>query len=779
MKSVLIFLRVTALSLLLIQAPFALAETEDNIPDKTPEETEIIEKEDIDTEKAATESGEDSDVSDSEDVEEKKFSVGTALALVGITALIGSGSGGSSGLSNGDFRNTVEGDYLTEYNYQSMLSSVNPLSLNDYGYDGTGINIAVVDSGIDASHPEFDEKTIRGYDFASSATGYASDENGHGTHVASIIAGERDAVGMRGLAYEANLFDYKTDNDGDGGLEALGGDSSVAAIFNRHVTDNINVSNNSWGFGTSVTGLSSAAARSAYSESIAAIKAAQSNGTLIVFAAGNNSRTQPDIAGGLPYHDNDLKDAWLVVAAVDANLTETFYTNRCGVAYDFCVTAPGGGDSVSTDGILAAEANTAGYVRYSGTSMAAPHVSGLAAALMEKFPTLTPAQIATRIKTTASLANLTGYNGETLAVDGEATMSDIFGYGLINSTAASSNIGSLMFPTGNNIANGALSGSSSLALPAAISGRIADSILRDNFVVFDTFDGATFIVTGDQLFKSKTSSFTPSYKVEPAATNLNEKSGNISFAFVEAGHSTIAPEIWGAKTDFFGHAPFIITAPKQNVSWSASLSGLSFSSFLSADLVGQNNLSFSKTGASVVIPASPNLNVSFAFAAGNTITDFGYFKSGITQTTTNDFEVGAHFTISPTTKMFGRYSRTDYSDVRTSAATFGTSDLVADSINVGYEVVSENSAMTIGLKSDFTLVDGEVSMAVPVAVNANGDVTAYEKRNYMASTQRTFDPYLSYAGKLSDETSWVFSGHLDSSDGYDVGEIKLAISSQF
>ena len=57
------------------------------------------------------------------------------------------------------------------------------MSLNDYGYDGTGINVAVVDSGIDASHPEFDGKTIQGYDFASSATGYRFDENGHGTHV--------------------------------------------------------------------------------------------------------------------------------------------------------------------------------------------------------------------------------------------------------------------------------------------------------------------------------------------------------------------------------------------------------------------------------------------------------------------------------------------------------------------------------------------------------------------------------------------------------------------
>ena len=766
----------TALSLLLVQTPFAMAETENKENDQPSEEVETVE--DAVTDK---ETANDDNETDTADTEEKKFSAEAALAIAGIAAAIASGSK-SSGLGNGDYRNTVEGNFLTEYNYQSMLSSINPLSLNDYGYDGTGINVAVVDSGIDASHQEFDGKTIQGYDFASSATGYGSDENGHGTHVASIIAGERDAAGMRGVAYDANLFDYKTDNDGDGGLEALSGDAPIAAIYNRHVTDNIRVSNNSWGGGTSVIQYSSAVVRAAFPQTIAALKAAQSNGALIVFAAGNDGRTQPDLYGGLAYHDSDLQGAWLVVTAVDSNLKETAYTNRCGVAYGFCVTAPGGGDAQSTDGILAAEANTGGYTRKSGTSMATPHVSGLAAALMEKFPTLTPAQIATRIKTTASLASLTGYSGQTLAANGEATMRAIFGYGLVNATAASSSIGSLVFPAGSNTANGTLSGSSSLALPAAISGHVTDTILKDTFIVFDTFDGATFAVTGDQLFKGQTSAFTPSYKITPAATNLDDKSNNISdisFAFVEADHSTIAPDIWGAKSNFFGHAPFVVATPKQNVSWSTSYAGLSFSSFLSADLAGQNNLAFSQTGASVIIPASNDLDISVAFATGDTTTDLGYFKSGITQTATNDFELGAHFTISPTKRLFGRYSRTDYDDIRTTATAFGTSNLSADSINVGYEVVSEDSAMTIGLKSDFTLVDGSLNMAVPVAVNADGDVIAYEKRNYMVSAQRSFDPYLSYAGKLSDEVSWVFSGHLDASDSYDVGEIKLAISSQF
>ena len=153
----------------------------------------------------------------------------SGLALGGLA--VGLGLSGSSG--GGGYRDTTSGNYGTEYSAQAGLASVNALGLNDYGYTGSGITVGVVDSGIDKTHAEFDGKTIYGRDFASSATGYGFDENGHGSHVASIIAGDRDASGMRGVAYDVTLFDYKTDNDGDSGLEAITSDSAIASIFNQ------------------------------------------------------------------------------------------------------------------------------------------------------------------------------------------------------------------------------------------------------------------------------------------------------------------------------------------------------------------------------------------------------------------------------------------------------------------------------------------------------------------------------------------------------------------
>ena len=65
----------------------------------------------------------------------------------------------------------------------------------------------------------------------------------------SIIAGERDTSGMRGV-HMITLYDYKVDNDSDAGLEGLSSDAAIANIFNQHVTDGIKVSNNSWSANT-------------------------------------------------------------------------------------------------------------------------------------------------------------------------------------------------------------------------------------------------------------------------------------------------------------------------------------------------------------------------------------------------------------------------------------------------------------------------------------------------------------------------------------------------
>ena len=413
--------------------------------------------------------------------------------------MTGCGGGGTT-TATSTYRNTIEGVYGTEYNNQVGLAQINAVTLNNYGHNGSGVKVAVVDSGIASSHAEFG-RTVYGRDFGGSTNGYGSDEHGHGTHVASIIAGDRDGSGMRGVAYEATLYDYRVANDA-GSFVGL---NNKIPVFNQHVADNIKVSNNSWGTpNAEINEYSEATLRYYYPNTILAAKNAVDNGTLFVFAAGNDGAYHSNVWGGLGYRISELTDAWLTVVSVDPNNKETIYTNRCGIAASICVTAPGGGDSQSTKGIYAAD-NDGGYVRLSGTSMAAPHVSGLAAALMSKFPSLTNKQIATRIKTTSSLENLTSSSGRTLASHGEAYMQSVFGHGLVNATAASASIGSLNMGTGSNIFSGSKIdlNKSKMQLPSGLSTGIKQAILADEFVVFDSFDGAEFIVKGNTVFKDK------------------------------------------------------------------------------------------------------------------------------------------------------------------------------------------------------------------------------------------------------------------------------------
>ena len=679
------------------------------------------------------------------------------LSLTSIFLLQGCGGGGGGGtvssITNGDYRNTISGDYMTEYNYQSMLSSVNPLSLNDYGYDGTGIKVAVVDSGIDASHPEFDGKTIYGYDFAGSDSGYNDDENGHGTHVASIISGERDGSGMRGVAYDATLYSYKLDNDGDGDLEGIETDAKVAAVYNKHVTDNIKVSNNSWGSSAEITDYTSSAWLSLTSASRSALKSAQDNGTLIIFSAGNSGDNNPSSTAGTPYYDSDLADAWLVVVSVDSNLKETAYTNRCGVAKSFCVTAPGGGDTQSSDGILAAKANTSDYVRYSGTSMAAPHVSGLAAALMEKFPNLTPAQISTRIKNGASLSSLTGYGGQTLTVHGEATMQSIFGHGLVNAENSAASMGNLTYLRDSSIKNGVDISQQKIDLPSSISSSVINRILDDDYVVFDSFDGANFNVKGRNIFSYKDDSLANAYAVTDVGAVINSnqlfKSDDYQYSplllsEVISGKNT-NDIFWKGKSNLFDSKPLSLKTNVKEISYINQFDHYIVSPYIRT----LDDSSIGNYGLLVAGEINPTSSYAFSVSNGKDILNSGYLDQHNTLQNITEVELGLQSNLTDNSQLFFKYSKAKIDDLNATTNSFGLSNALAENINVGYESIFGDSTFTFGVNKDYSLSDGELSIISPTELKSNGDVI-YSQKVYEIQNNNIFNPYFAYATKIDD-----------------------------
>lgn len=654
--------------------------------------------------------------------------------------------GGNNTIVN-EFVDTTDGLYGNEYLSQSGLDQLKIASLNNYGNTGRNIKVAVVDTGIDSGHEEFLEKTIFGVNFGESSAGFGVDLNGHGTHVASIIGANRDTVGMRGVAYDAILYDYKVAND-SGSLTGLSGDSSQAAIYNQMVTDGIKVSNNSWGMSvySPITSYSESYLRTIRSSTISAALKAINNGSIIVFAAGNSGGAQVDYNGGMGYLIPELSEAWLSVVSVDPNNVETAYTNRCGVANVICVTAPGGGDSQSSEGIYAAKTG-GGYVRYSGTSMAAPHVTGLVAVLSQKFPSLTNTQIISRIKQTSSLADLTGYHGETLENDGEEVMQAIFGHGLVNQLAATSQIGSLHFTLDNNLFDGKKHNieTSKLIIPSYFPSSVVSAIRGDSFVLFDDFDGAKISVDGTEIFKEGISLEKPyilGYGMNPSFSGLTKRVNssrkligtvdnfNIYYESSNQSLSMMPTDFWGDQIGLIAIPSFFESTHVKNIGFNQRMNKyLTLSSYSQFNTEGGLSINGKGFGLKWIPVGNTEISVNVAKVKSNINMSF-INKAAMQLTNVNLMDVNLKSKLSPKVKFFGNLSRYGINEVFTTPGSYGLKNAFFRSQTYGIETSNNlGQRFSIGIYNEGSLEKGTVEVESAIGRSKHGEIY-YTTRSY-------------------------------------------------
>ncbi|KAH6675400.1 serine proteinase [Plectosphaerella plurivora] len=249
-----------------------------------------------------------------------------------------------------------------------------------YRYDdtaGVGSYAYVVDSGVIIAHSQFGGRATNGW---SAFTGTNTDTLGHGTHVAATIAGS-----TYGVAKRANVISVKVFQGREGTT------SGIIGGINWAVNDIVAKGRAS----RSVINLSlGGPSQQVYTD---AIRAAYNSGVLSVVAAGNGN------ALGVPqpvanYSPANVPEA-LTVAAIDSNWRTATFTNY-GPLVD--VFAPG--VSILSAGI---SSNTATATN-SGTSMAAPHVAGLALYLQVLENINTPAAVTNRIVALSTTGSVTG-----------------------------------------------------------------------------------------------------------------------------------------------------------------------------------------------------------------------------------------------------------------------------------------------------------------------------------------------------------------------------------
>jgi serine protease len=330
------------------------------------------------------------------------------------------------------------------------------------------IIVAVIDTG-SRPHPDLDGNTIAGFDFISDPTNAADgdgidsnpidpgDGNGlspssfHGTHVAGTVgAVSNNGLGVAGVNWDCSLMHLRV-------LGVNGGTDADIAQSVRYAARLANSSGTLPPQRAHVMNLSLGGPGSS-STMQSAVTAARNAGVVVIAAAGNNN-------SGAAFFPASYSGV-VSVSAVDFNSNKAPYSNF-GPNID--VAAPGGDVSVDLsgegypDGVLSTLVDESSgfapqFVFYQGTSMACPHVAGLAALMLDVNPTLTVAQIETILTTTT--------------VDlGAAGRDDIFGFGLIQADAALAAAAGQTPPTPLLSANpGALSfGTSTTQLTIAIA----------------------------------------------------------------------------------------------------------------------------------------------------------------------------------------------------------------------------------------------------------------------------------------------------------------------
>ncbi len=296
-----------------------------------------------------------------------------------------------------------------EFDSQWSLSAIGADYAYARGYTGAGVTVGVIDTGADPNHDAFANKlhpqsAVASQSCPGGACSFSSirDTGSHGTAVGGLIAGARLGNRMHGVAYDAELLMIGIQL-GEGTPDYQPVDLSNAASFRgldeqgqgiyRRIGGQTRIINHSFGYEGVVTNYTANEYRAAFGRTIDALLqegTPDSEKMILVWAAGNSygkfdvqgnmaDASSPNNTAATPHLFPALRGHFITVVATQSDGTIASYSNRCGVAADYCMAAPG-------HGVLAPWVGSGdGYGTIGGTSAAAPHVAGALALMEEAF----------------------------------------------------------------------------------------------------------------------------------------------------------------------------------------------------------------------------------------------------------------------------------------------------------------------------------------------------------------------------------------------------------
>ena len=519
------------------------------------------------------------------------------LGLAGAAAAAGGGGGGSSSSGSGgshggnsyasnNLLGTPNPDPLTpqsaqsfnttEYRTRADLDLINAkeayanISSLPVGawQAGEGVTIAILDTGVDTDHVNLSESIdLPNCGTQSCDANYGEEDAGtHGTHVAGIAAADRDSTGMHGVAYNARILSGCANITG--GCAESGTDSSTSALLKWSADQGARVANMSYAYTYSYGNRRSrVVVRSDWSRSrvrsisfgepgssaYRGVQSALERGLVGVVAAGNHNvgssystkTAQPGALAAAPLDyagtsiAEDLNLQWIAVVNVTSGKQLSSISHGCGEAASFCLAAPG------TNIYSTLPNDQHGYK--SGTSMAAPQVSGAVAVVAAAFPTLklpSGHSFSYLCNSGDARANQAQCHSKAVvnrlfvtAEDLGATGTDsVYGQGLLDLEAATELVGSAQLQSASgqqvDLSRSALKTSS--AMGDSLKRQLADV----QFVATDSYDRAGFLYSGSALLnnqdegESRTADYLTASRQESMTSE--QLSDQLSYSFRES-----------------------------------------------------------------------------------------------------------------------------------------------------------------------------------------------------------------------------------------------------
>ncbi|WP_062266256.1 S8 family peptidase [Endozoicomonas arenosclerae] len=524
------------------------------VPEKAPESVEQLpelgsEPEEVTAEKAAA--GKPSF--------NKWYLIGGGAAA-GLAALAGGGGGGGGGGSSAapadsnpptsppdsgtsnlvprspDYYNTEEYQRrsdLDQINAKEAYSNIS--STAGAKQAGEGITIAMLDSGVNTTHNDLNESIdLPNCGTQTCDVNYGEQDSGsHGTHVAGIAAADKDGTGIHGVAYNADVLSGCANIDGGCGVPgvtdaallqwAASQGASVANMSYAYVHDSVNrglVASDIVGVAAGQpidysndalkSYLFSTAGSTRYQQAQNALK----TGLVGVVAAGNhaylNENTHPEVKQSSILTmapsiyqgtslQNDLTLQWISVVNVDSNNQLHSSSHGCGDSAAYCLAAPGTNIYSTVPG---------GHGYKTGTSMAAPQVSGAYAVVAAAFPGLqlpgsnslsylcnsSDARANSKQCHSKAVVNRLFVSADDLGAPG---VDAVYGQGMLNLQAATQLIGVAQLQA----ENGQLQNVSDSNLdPSSASGdQVGQQLSEVRFLAVDSYDKAGFVYSGSAL----------------------------------------------------------------------------------------------------------------------------------------------------------------------------------------------------------------------------------------------------------------------------------------